>query len=576
MNSTNGTIVNGSRVVTAKIELGQSFILADQKFDLQNAVSEAPPPILEMLAPPPPTIEKPKLPREKDHRQKSMEGEYPKIVQYPLAADPKALYSEYIFEDVESLHPIFRYEHDFNAVEVVILFRDKIISADYLPMRNASYFIVGHGDQKNTLEFAYLPKHDRQLFVDIKSSAATVYSLEGFKQSFISDTDHKSFGGKPAIGNAPINLAKDDILCFNKGELSIFVRQTEAPPKVKSAPLFSSDPELRKYLFLFMLVTVFSCVVIAFYPIEKDKEKEKEMEKAPDRVVRILQKKPAVSKAIAKTEDKPKEIIQRSPVVKEVINQDAEQKAGNPNAPDAPARKASPRQGPVEKKLDVVTPKVGNPSGKRLQTAPTPTVSRGPVDTFKAIDFSSSLSRVLSKGGQTSMVKNVDNTQTSVEVGSGTVVGGGESATVTKATVPERVGSMSGVASGQLDATRGLEGVVSKRGVVTAGIPDQIVVLGGMDPDTIDKILRDHLPQFRYCYQKVLDRSSNEFEGRFTINFVIGASGNVTRAAITKSNLPDNVSACVENVVRGIQFPEPRGGGLVEVNKPLNFVVKNN
>ena len=62
-------------------------------------------------------------------------------------------------------------------------------------------------------------------------------------------------------------------------------------------------------------------------------------------------------------------------------------------------------------------------------------------------------------------------------------------------------------ATDDLSSSNSLEGFSDGKSIAVAGIPSKTVVLGGMDPDTIRKILMDHLPQFRFCYQKELDRS---------------------------------------------------------------------
>jgi len=89
----------------------------------------------------------------------------------------------------------------------------------------------------------------------------------------------------------------------------------------------------------------------------------------------------------------------------------------------------------------------------------------------------------------------------------------------------------------------------------------------------IRQILMDNLPQFRYCYQSVLDKSNSKFDGRVGMNFLIGASGRVTRAAIksVSSAVPRKVNNCMVNVLKGIKFPSPPGGGVVEVNQPFGL-----
>ena len=96
--------------------------------------------------------------------------------------------------------------------------------------------------------------------------------------------------------------------------------------------------------------------------------------------------------------------------------------------------------------------------------------------------------------------------------------------------------------------------------------------MGSIDPDIIRRILRDHIPQFQYCYQKVLDSSKNKFSGVIDLKFDIGAAGTVTKAGIKrKSAMPATVKRCVLDVLRGIKFPEPLGGGTVTVEQPLNY-----
>jgi hypothetical protein len=85
----------------------------------------------------------------------------------------------------------------------------------------------------------------------------------------------------------------------------------------------------------------------------------------------------------------------------------------------------------------------------------------------------------------------------------------------------------------------------------------------------------DNLPKFRFCYQSELDRSGAELQAVIKLNFVIGASGHVAQAGVDDaSSLPGQVKRCVVDVLRGIQFPEPMGGGTVEVKQPMNFYPK--
>ena len=118
---------------------------------------------------------------------------------------------------------------------------------------------------------------------------------------------------------------------------------------------------------------------------------------------------------------------------------------------------------------------------------------------------------------------------------------------------------------------------MDKRGIITAGLPGEtVVLLGSMDPDIIRRILMEHLSQFRYCYQKELNTAPESFSGVINLVFSIGASGHVTKAGLGggSDDLPSVVNNCVLDVLRGIKFPEPKGGGIVEVRQPMNFFEK--
>jgi len=89
------------------------------------------------------------------------------------------------------------------------------------------------------------------------------------------------------------------------------------------------------------------------------------------------------------------------------------------------------------------------------------------------------------------------------------------------------------------------------------------------NPNIIRKILLDNLPLFEKCNNKTLRKSST----MVPLHFTIGPSGHVTYASIDE--VTDSLSSenrdCVLKVIRGIKFPEPSGGGVVEVNQPMNF-----
>ena len=155
-------------------------------------------------------------------------------------------------------------------------------------------------------------------------------------------------------------------------------------------------------------------------------------------------------------------------------------------------------------------------------------------------------------------------------------VGGGGATDVKKAKIDSGIGSLAGETKGRLESGSSVSGLSEKRSIYTAGVPGRTVVLGSIDPDIIRRILMDHIPQFRHCYQRELDDSSGGFSGMVKMNFIIGASGSVTKAGVESADgsLKRSVRGCISGVIKGIKFPRPRGGGVVEVSQPFSFFPK--
>ena len=70
---------------------------------------------------------------------------------------------------MEDLYPIFKYQSHKDAVEIIILFKDKIFSVDYLPFKkNTTYYLVGNiSKDSNDIEYSYLGDKQRVPFVKI-------------------------------------------------------------------------------------------------------------------------------------------------------------------------------------------------------------------------------------------------------------------------------------------------------------------------------------------------------------------------------------------------------------------------
>jgi pSer/pThr/pTyr-binding forkhead associated (FHA) protein/outer membrane biosynthesis protein TonB len=599
MNSTNGTYVNGEKIIKKDIPLNSFFSIGriDIKFSSYSE-NEALPPVLDSLEPlkGQASIKSDNL---KYDSKKSLpqvpkdieKNPFPRII-YPLESDPKAEFSEYIFEDKNEIYPIFKYDLSKSAVEVIILHNDNIFSIDYLPDVKGQYFIAGIPNSKNSIEFPYLGKNERLEFIHIGSSLITVNSLPGFDLFVVSNRNEKTTSG---VGS--VELEKNDIVRLSKDSLQIFVRNVSAPPKVATAPILKRDPDFQKYFFTFLFLIAFLGISLNLIEIPEDEKKD---ELAPERLATILYKQPLTvskNKSVEKTENAPKEVAQKAPP-KPAISKEVPSEPQKDNAkPDILEAKPNPSNKDPGKKTapEKVIVKKGNPSpNKSIKTSPSPSSSSsksnaltkkststspvkslGHVEVYKSVDFKSSLNSLVAKGGALSGIQS-----TGAGVSSGDLAGVGSSVgsgtgNIKTSSISTNQGSLLGSTSGAISDTRGAEGLSAKKSVYTAGIPSETVVLGGMDPDVIRRILLDHLPQFRYCYQKELEKTGSEVSGVVKLSFTIGASGHVSQAGVEgSSSLPVDVKKCVVGVLRGISFPEPNGGGVVEVKQPMNFYPK--
>jgi Ca-activated chloride channel family protein len=101
---------------------------------------------------------------------------------------------------------------------------------------------------------------------------------------------------------------------------------------------------------------------------------------------------------------------------------------------------------------------------------------------------------------------------------------------------------------------------------VTPGDAD---VRGAMDKDLIRRIVRRHINEVKFCYEKGLARNP-ALQGRVLVQFTIGPAGAVLQSAVQSSTLGSaEVEACLVQAVRRWDFPRPAGGGSVIVAYPF-------
>ncbi len=107
---------------------------------------------------------------------------------------------------------------------------------------------------------------------------------------------------------------------------------------------------------------------------------------------------------------------------------------------------------------------------------------------------------------------------------------------------------------------------------VTASMP---TVRGSLDKEIIRRIVRLHMNEVKYCYEKELTTHAG-LSGRVSVQFAIGLNGQVFSSVLQSSSMGNpRVESCVVNAVRRWEFPKPTGGGVAIVVYPFNFTSPN-
>jgi hypothetical protein len=122
-------------------------------------------------------------------------------------------------------------------------------------------------------------------------------------------------------------------------------------------------------------------------------------------------------------------------------------------------------------------------------------------------------------------------------------------------------GSGYGVGSGR----GGMRGRRSSPPAVHIG---NAVATGDLDKNIIRRYIRQKLPRITYCYEKQL-LVREDLSGTVVTQFQISPQGAVLNSKA--EGVSKEVADCVAEVIQGIQFPKPKGGGLVQVRYPFTF-----
>jgi hypothetical protein len=137
--------------------------------------------------------------------------------------------------------------------------------------------------------------------------------------------------------------------------------------------------------------------------------------------------------------------------------------------------------------------------------------------------------------------------------------------------IEDSVGGLIGSGTMSLVRARQNQGLPgpSSRGSGLGG--DGPVIIGALDKALVDAVVERHMNQIKNCYQQELTKNP-KLDGKVKIKFVISKNGSVARALVESSTMNNKaVESCISGRFLRMEFPEPKGGGVVIVKYPFEF-----
>ncbi|WP_164848266.1 FHA domain-containing protein [Halobacteriovorax sp. HLS] len=448
----------------------------------------------------------------------------------------KDLYIDTI--EQEKFIPIAR-KNDGKAVQVTVLSMGTVLSVDYFPLKKSEIRVSSDQRKKNTIVLNSYDSKDNATFINISDSAVEVHPIEGHELKSISSG---------AIIEKSHSLDNNEVMSYNYKTVQVLVKITDAPPSLRTTPFFGRDREFKKQTAKVFSAVMSLMLLLLFIDLPQQEEEKK---------VAIIYR-PAVkakTKNNTKTSENPSKVEVDTGVKKE--QQDNKKPQFAKKNPNPSKQKSKPSKSAPKKQQKVAQKSAPVKSPVKLKSY--------------AFKMNKSMASYFGNNGAKTAQKVNKNTATSAM---GTATAKSAAASNLKASSNNSVTGLGKDFKGSFDSSSGSKGLASKSGIDTTYTDQKAVVLGSMDPELLRKILREYLPQFKHCYQQELEYSNEHAKGVMDLLFRINKDGRANRISIkTKgSKFSKKGTDCMSNVLKLIQFPKPKGGGIVDVKQPLNFL----
>lgn len=499
----------------------------------------------------------------------------------PLDLVPSLNYSEFIFEE-NAEGRAMDFAHTQPALEITLFINDFVVSVDYFLSSQGELYASGDSSNKDVISLPFLTSNLKIPFLNYKNGNFGLYdftededwNLRIFGQSGQVENFHRNDGF--------IKLKKDYVITLSRDQFVVVIKHTDSPPKTLPVPLLLFDVLLNKVLFSIIPIYATFMVGISFIPkAEKDFDEQK-ME--IDRIVYV--KEPPIIVMPPKPKDTNPTLDDMSKAsLGEVVKN---QKIAEPT-PNKPVDNTVVSMPPIPKPQvakPIIPPAVVPPNVATAKTTTAKVPVKEPV-VVKAeaaepippkLDLKALQNKVSQKLDSKTVSSNVVTSKTSDELeGAKSLVG------ATTGTKVKDVGPLQSNNTGTMNVPGADVGDLGKGKSFNSSLGSDIgffdgtgarkELLGIMDPNEIQNVLRRYIPQFQFCYEKELERINQKIATTLVMQFTINTEGKPTNAKFDSKNMTFTPSAikCFEQVVYSIQFSKPKGGGVVGVKQPLNM-----
>ena len=525
--SESGLFLNGKRIQETSVYPGDRITIGTLSFEVELLPDQAP------VFNPDQEIETLEVPSFVNLPEKEgftfIDGEFCNITfddsnYKPLTDIPKIdSIKDYVELDTTEVAVDIAHSIKGKRLEVINYVNSNIIDVSYIILKDGEYSLTSQKKSKFDITFHTINK--------VKVFSIKNNVLKFFPNDILS----------PSKDWSQISLDVPVFLTFGAEQVSF--RLVDHTVKWSGLPAFYRDRDFLKQGSKIFATVFLPLLLLLFVSIPQDQDIKEELAvvyKLPEKMV-----KPAED--LEKSELKAEEIITKT------------ENTGHKDT-------AQPNQ-----KVDFAEASA-NKKVLAKATAPAPAAKTSEVAPVKAYEFKSSVAFNSLVGdapkinAQGSSSKNAlkDSTFNTGSSDTGALVAGADIG-VSKFNGSDKKGNGS--------ASYGSRGLASKSGFDSSYLEPKTVVLGSMDPELLRKILREYIPQFRHCYQKELIGHSDKIKGIIDLNFTISAAGKVSKynIKVKDAQFSQKGIGCMGEVLSLIDFPKPKGGGLVDVRQPLNF-----